>query len=181
MVAPAEVPAITPPLSRTLLNSFWVSVCKYASASFHCLPPRNQIPVAFFNGATNSSVLAILGSRVCRKLICCTPNFCNASFSVDNPLLIDESSSAVVTIIIFALAAPPASSTNLVQISGPTFPPPTMISEPLSGPVVADCAFNCKQKIIARKNNVTNLFFILIFLLFVYEVIFLLLRCRGGL
>jgi len=62
MLAPAELPSITPPRFNTFRSSRSTRVPKYASANRHCRPPSMNTNVACFNGATNSAESAFTRS-----------------------------------------------------------------------------------------------------------------------
>src|SRR5579871_7369 len=145
MVAPAELPPITPPRSNTLRNSCKVSVWAYESTIFHCRPPSNQTPLASCSTLANSSVFATFGSCVCSIQTLVRPRFFQGAstcsgrycFTVPSGLRFPP---AVGTTTILA-ANPPALLTNVSKIPVPASePPPWMTSVPRAGPYSGSCA-----------------------------------------
>ena len=146
MVAPAEVPAITPPRASKALNSRCARVFRYESASRQCRPPVNQTPVALRKEATKPGSSACLRSRVCKMVTLSTPRRCSRSFSTEMPEAMLASSLAVGITTMLA-PSPPANSMKRAQMSGPTLPPPTMMSAPCAGPTVGVLSCACAEKL----------------------------------
>ena len=132
MVAPAELPPMTPPRSSSANNSRSVRVFRYESTRRHCRPPSNQTPRAWRSGATNSGRIrhfAIGGVQQLeilragaeeRRLLQIVGREClRLGRGGDD----DDGASG-----------PPASEMNSCQSSGLIRPPPTTNSAPWAGP-----------------------------------------------
>ena len=90
MVAPAEVPPMTPPRASRAFSSVSVRVSRYASARRHWRPPAIQTPLASRSGATKESESATVRSRVCSNVSDASLYFFHGSsdFSASAPSII---------------------------------------------------------------------------------------------
>ena len=85
MLAPAELPPMTPPRASTAWKARSVRVPAYESTRFHWRPPLNHTPVAPSSTAAKASVSATLGSWVCSRCTLVSPRARHGASTAESP------------------------------------------------------------------------------------------------